>query len=782
MGYLRPKKHPWRNALLLTLVALPALYALLGFLVLPMVLKARAEKQLAAALRRPVSIGKVRTNPFTLALTVEKLEVRERGGQTVFLGWERLFLDLDATSLWGDAWRFAVIELDAPHGRIVADKDGALNFSDLLQDRAEEEADAARPAAAGKPTPAGKPLHIARLALNGARVDFRDEGLAQPFSTTLGPVSLLVRDFRTLSEANAPYTFEAVTESGERLSWRGGIQAAPFRSKGELTVTGLVLKKYAPYYEERTELAVAGGKLTVQGRYEVSFEAQSRALKLLEGSLALREVRLLERASGETLLDLPAVDIAGATADGTALTADVREVKVQGGSLHLRREKDGGINLLALLRPPLAAAGPAVVLQPAAPVEEKRDATFTIGEVKVGGFTVGWEDLTTAEPARLKAERVDFSLRDFTVEEGARMPVRLAFDWAPRGAVRVDGTMVLTERTAELKVELDGVDATPLNSYLGSHTPVKLARGLVSLGGAVGLTLAEKTPAVHFDGHAWLEQFSLTTGANGAELAAFSDLVFGGVKVTTAPETSVSVATVNLINPVAHFVIGNDGAWNVSGLRRKETIAAAQAEVATPPVLFGAAPTEPATGPAITIERFAIAGGGFSFADESIQPGVRLALVQLSGALTGLSSHEPARGQVDLQARVNGTPLSVAGRLDPLAANPSFDLQVDCRDVDLRPLSPYSGKYAGFELARCRLTLGLTAKLADRRLDMENSVTLHDFEFGPATGSPDATNLPVRLGVALLERPKTVFFQMGLDSILVLVMSLGGFMLLYRLR
>lgn len=756
MGYLRRKKHPWRNGLLIAAVALPALYALAGFLVLPAVLQGRAETQLAAALHRPVSIGKVRTNPFTFTVAVEKLEVRERDGPAVFLGWERLLVDFAASSLWGDAWRFAVIELDAPHGRIVAGKDGALNFSDLLQDRAEEETDAAKPAAtsasgaASKPALAGKPVHIARLVLHRARVDFRDEGLAQPFATTLGPVSLLVRDFRTVSEANAPYTFEAVTESGERLSWRGGIQAAPFRSKGELTISDLVLKKYAPYYEERTGLAVADGRLTVQGRYELNFDTQNRVLKLLEGSLTLRDVRIVERATGGPVLELPAVDLAGATADGTARSADVREVKVQGGSLRLRREKNGGINLLMLLRPS-APPPPVAAALPAAATVEKRASSFTVGKVKVSEFGFAVEDLTPTEPGRLALARVDFSLNDFTLVTGARMPVRLAFDWLPRGAVRVDGTMVLSERTADLKVELDGVDATPLNPYLGALLDARLTQGLVSLGGAVKLTGSGGAPAVEFDGQAWLEKFSITTGTNGVELAAFSDLVFGGVKVTTAPEAGVSVATVNLIKPVAQVVIGNDGALNLAGLRRNGAPDAPAAGNATAQVVFGARPAEPAAGPAITIGRLVIDGGELSFSDESIQPGVRLALEQFGGTLTGLSSYQPGRGRADLQGRVNGTPWSISGRLEPLAAAPSFDLKADWRDLDLRPFSPYSGKYAGFELARGRLTLEAAAKLVERRLDMENSVTLDGLEFGNATDSADATKLPVRLGVALLK-------------------------------
>jgi hypothetical protein len=47
--------------------------------------------------------------------------------------------------------------------------------------------------------------------------------------------------------------------------------------------------------------------------------------------------------------------------------------------------------------------------------------------------------------------------------------------------------------------------------------------------------------------------------------------------------------------------------------------------------------------------------------------------------------------------------------------------------------------------------LDVTAKVADRKVDMANVVTLNQFTFGAATNSPEATHLPVRLGVALLK-------------------------------
>ncbi len=147
-----------------------------------------------------------------------------------------------------------------------------------------------------------------------------------------------------------------------------------------------------------------------------------------------------------------------------------------------------------------------------------------------------------------------------------------------------------------------------------------------------------------------------------------------------------------------------------------------------------------------------ISGGDFSFNDRAIQPNVRMALTQFDGTIAGLSSENVARADVNLKAMVDGTgPVAITGKLDPLGAVRSVDLKIDFKNVDLLPVSPYSGKFAGYELARGQLVVDMKILVADRKLDSTSVVTLNQFTFGAATNSPDATGLPVRLGVALLK-------------------------------
>jgi hypothetical protein len=175
-------------------------------------------------------------------------------------------------------------------------------------------------------------------------------------------------------------------------------------------------------------------------------------------------------------------------------------------------------------------------------------------------------------------------------------------------------------------------------------------------------------------------------------------------------------------------------------------------KIVAPSTTEPAAPAAAAPLPKIEIAKIVIRDGDFRFADRSVEPNVNLAINQFAGTISGLSSTNPAKADLDVKAMVDGAgPIAIAGKIDPLAAKPSFDVKVDFKNVDLVPLSPYSGKFAGFELARGKLVLDVKAVVDGDKVDAANVITLNQFTFGSPVKSPDATSLPVRLGVALLK-------------------------------
>ena len=119
--------------------------------------------------------------------------------------------------------------------------------------------------------------------------------------------------------------------------------------------------------------------------------------------------------------------------------------------------------------------------------------------------------------------------------------------------------------------------------------------------------------------------------------------------------------------------------------------------------------------------------------------------------MLGLSSKSNSRATVDLHGQVDAfSPVSVSGEVNVLSAALYTDLKMNFRNIELSIFNPYSGKFAGYNITKGKLTTELHYKVDGRKLDAQHHIVIDQLEFGDKTASKDAVSLPVKLAVALL--------------------------------
>jgi outer membrane protein OmpA-like peptidoglycan-associated protein len=117
-----------------------------------------------------------------------------------------------------------------------------------------------------------------------------------------------------------------------------------------------------------------------------------------------------------------------------------------------------------------------------------------------------------------------------------------------------------------------------------------------------------------------------------------------------------------------------------------------------------------------------------------------------------LSSTPGTTADVDLRGNLeNHSPLKISGRINPLVTDLFLDMQINFSDIELSPLTPYSGTYLGYVIDKGKLSLALSYKVENKTLTAENKVFVDQFTFGDKVESSKATSLPVRFAVALLK-------------------------------
>ena len=125
---------------------------------------------------------------------------------------------------------------------------------------------------------------------------------------------------------------------------------------------------------------------------------------------------------------------------------------------------------------------------------------------------------------------------------------------------------------------------------------------------------------------------------------------------------------------------------------------------------------------------------------------------EFNGAIKGLSSQPDSRASVEIQGKMDEvSSFSVTGEVNPLSKDLAVNLAIDCKNVNLTPVTPYMEKFAGYPLEKGKLLLDLHENIAQGELLSSNHVTIASLTLGAKNHSPDATSLPVKLGIALLK-------------------------------
>ena len=388
-----------------------AAYAVLGFWIVPLVIKNQVPKFGQAELARQASIGEVAFNPFTLRLEAADLRLAQADGAPLF-GVGKLAVQLQWRSLIRRAWSFAEIRITAPTANLVVAPDGRFNVAELLarfQRRPDEvSADTRLPR-----------LVVKQFALEQGRVDMRDQRVG--YSEVFSPIDFTLSDFSTLPDQNDAYTFSAQSASGGQLRWKGTASFNPIRGSGELSLEGVSLPETAAYLKPYTHARVAAGRFSAILPYQFSYADGKFGASLAGARLSLRDLALTREGATDSFAALTRLDVNDVDADIVRRQATVGEVRAEGGKLAVRRDAKGELDLASLM---VAAAGPA-----AAPAHDAAVAInswkLAIKQVLFDQVAISAVDATVVPPLRLSADKVRLKLQLAAEEAGANLQLKL---------------------------------------------------------------------------------------------------------------------------------------------------------------------------------------------------------------------------------------------------------------------------------------------------------------------------------------------------------------------
>ena len=625
-----------------------------------------AERQLASRM----TVEHVKFDPLSLELTADGLRLSRPDGSPL-AGWDRLYVNLQADSLFRFAWHLSDIRLHKPYVQFEILKDGKFNWADLLAKLNQD----------AQPSTTMARVVIDHLQIEQGRVHYAEKNRIDPYATELTPLSLELGQFSTLPEDRGDYLLAAeLTGHGGILRWKGDVGVNPLASAGTIDIQGLKLDSlFRLLKPSALPLSAASGELglkfdydfamvraTVRGKAEpypqlrmkqVAVTAKDLTAALnTRAKLQLRHVSttvpsidlqmhrdgqvqlkpfdlhasgLQLQQEGKPLLGLEKISVSGIDYDLASNQLSIASLILKQGNIRAARSREGNINWNQIMPAPVASG--AAKTSDANNNNNTKDAKnksqpsppfrFDIADIRLDDWKASYADETFARPLQASADRI--TLRLHAKDAG------------------------------------DGVSVSGLNASIDSVN-------LLSAGQAQPIARLER---------ASLSDASLSLSKHTAGASA---LTFSGL------QTQVIVNADKTIN------------WT-------RWLESASAGSATKPMPGSANPAGNRTAPAwkVALQKVRLEKAALHLEDKGTRQPVALdvqdGFVELGNASLDLEKSLALKAKLPFK---QGGLIEASGNLSPLPAK--GELQLNLAELPLKPYAPYLSKVVALNLSNGR--------------------------------------------------------------------------------
>ncbi|ARU30514.1 hypothetical protein CAP31_01665 [Sulfuriferula sp. AH1] len=677
--------------------------------------------------------------------SLSKLRVVQAGNTLLSLN--RLSAIVDNADIFGGHIKLKSLTIDAPELNVARNHSGKLNLAELLP---------ASAAPAKKPPvtkAAAKPFVFEADGINLTKgvVHFSDAVPQTAFDTTLHDINISLKQFSTAANHPAALTASLITDNDATLKNSGKLTVQPFSAEGDLTLHGIPLQYYAPYYANLV-LFDTTGTMNAATHYRFSLANGTPQLQLGQLSAQLTDLQLLQRKTRSAFLKIAHLAVDNSALDLGKRSVTLGSISTDQGSVDIRRNRDGIIDLTQLL-PAHGSAGPAKGKQAA---EKTLAWDIAVNKLALQNYAVNFTDASLPHPAVIKTSAINLTADNFTTRPGNKTNVDLHLFINRTGRLAGKGVLTLDPLSAALSVEARGVDIVPMQPYFAHLINITVTDGAISTKGKLQLAIAPKRPAkVTYIGNARVTGFASVDNQDSEDFLKWDNLELQSLRMATAPQHA-NIGNVILTGLYSRLIINPDGRLNVQNILKDSAPTTTSVAAAAP------APKQPIPAPAkagnapapspVTVSKIVFKNGHINFTDHFIQPNYSANLTGLNGAITGLSSDPASKADILLNGKVeNQGQLDINGQINPLSGNLYLDLLAKLSDFELSPLTPYSAKYAGYGIQKGKLSFDVKYHIENRKLSAENHLFLNQLTLGDRVESPSATKLPVTLALALLK-------------------------------
>ncbi len=544
---------------------------------------------------------------------------------------------------------------------------------------------------------------------------------------------------RFAADSKADDAGSALETSGQG---NGVLQEQP-EPPWEIKLSDVELRDIQFQYQDQSRIPMLRAGVTdIDGAFQLALVSGQAGtdLQVTEVSIDLNEIQIGNPDSPDPEISLEKWLLKGGRYDLGRNALEIESISLQNGSIDVRREKDGQLNLADLFVPKNTKTEKAQ--------EPTGDAggsmfQYLIRAVALEKFGVVFSDQTVEQEGEI-VHLDNLHVTASNIDGKSQMPVALSFDIREGGRVETQGQFDPVEPSLKTDIDISTLALSPFEGYLRSQASLNVASGTLSTRGKFVYRAKEIQPKIQFKGGFDVADLNILEPDSKETLVGWKHFMTSDLIFQLQPDR-LEINELELSGMDGQFIIFEDGTLNLAHAFKREEMEPSKKDIEDDPK------SERSAFP-VYIQKLQVEDGGLLFADLSLPSKFTVKIHQLAGSIIGMSSEPGARARIKLDGRVDDYGMSkIKGDInifDPIAY---LDMSVLFRNLEMNRLTPYSGKFVGRRIDSGKLSLDLKYFIESGKLKGDNQVIVERIQLGEQIDSPGAVSLPLNLAVAILQ-------------------------------
>jgi len=469
--------------ILWSLASLFALYTVIGFFILPMIIKSEAVDYIKAEYKRDTEIESVSFNPFTFSLSVEGFKMYEKEKNGIFISFKEFYINFSLLPVINKELDFEEIRLTEPDGNIVRLNEDEFNFSDLMENLTNQKTDSV--ATEEKPWE----ILIGRFDLERLHLLITDQAVSPPAETKIDSFSVTVTDLHLNSADTSGFHLVSDLPRGGTFSLQGDFSMTPLKADLKFSFENASLASLGPYIAQFAYLKLNDGKLFIDGRLKLDEPSVSKKIEIsFEANTKITDLKIYDTKNDERFLEWDTLSVSDIKGQLNPMQVSIDEIDLKNLYTRIAIAEDKSINLIEVLKesPIVVDSGQTsdtLFIKSSEPEKEKMNFKYDIGKIKIENSEMYFSDFSLPLKFASNIYSLNGEVTGFSSENPLGAEIKMEGTVDEYGAAKINGKMDPFDPLAysNIKMNFHNIELTNLTPYTVEFIGYEVESGKLSL-------------------------------------------------------------------------------------------------------------------------------------------------------------------------------------------------------------------------------------------------------------------------------------------------------------